>query len=342
MNPQIYIAKSSASMYKLTAFGSCLMEEFKKTGDPIFALTIPTKSVVIGRNQNCWKECKIENMKRDNIDLVRRYTGGGAVYVDPGNLLFTFVHDNKQSFSKNYDIVIDSISELTMEKAKIIGRNDICIGDKKISGSAFKQDGNVLLHHGTILVNSKNENLEKYLWPNKLKLQSKGISSNAKRVTNLSDLFPEITVEKLTRELVNSYGRVHNNWEPYFYSSLLDFDNDKEITNRFENYEKYLNQLTGHEFIYNSNPDFTHEIEGRADFGTFQLLLNVSNNKIVFVKYYSDGLDVDLNNKIGEHISKLIIGKEYNVDTFTVLSQMTNHKEIKHIFECVIYRIKSE
>jgi lipoate-protein ligase A len=137
------------------------------------------KTVVIGRFQNPWSECNTQKMEEDGIKLSRRHSGGGAVFHDLGNTNFTFL-SSKTSYSKdaNNKIILNALKEFNIE-AFTSGRNDILVatsdGDKKISGSAFKETKDRAFHHGTLLIDSDMTKLGLYLNPNIKKLQSKGL-----------------------------------------------------------------------------------------------------------------------------------------------------------------------
>jgi len=132
-----------------------------------------SETVVIGRSQNPWVECKIDKMEADDIFLARRQSGGGAVFHDLGNTNFTFLSP-KDSYDQdaNFTIIINALKKLGIE-ADLSGRNDMQVGDKKISGSAFKHAADRSFHHGTLLVNANMQKLGDYLNPHPLKLKAK-------------------------------------------------------------------------------------------------------------------------------------------------------------------------
>ncbi len=169
--------------------------------------------VFIGSNQNLWKECDTEKMKRDGVPPVRRDTGGGACYVDSGNRLFSFFDFNsKPHFKQNFPTLIDALNTLDLngQTAQMQGSNDIVIGSKKVSGSAFTFDGSVFRHHGTILINVDKARLSTYLTPSKMKLVSKGITSVSARISNLTDINTDITQESFDQALIQSFHRATN------------------------------------------------------------------------------------------------------------------------------------
>ena len=156
-------------------------------------------TVVIGRNQNAWKECKVESLEENGGHLARRLSGGGAVYHDLGNLNFTFlVSKENYSIDRQLEVIVKAVQKLGA-KAEKSGRNDILIDGKKFSGNAFYEQEQHCYHHGTLMMNVNKEMLSKYLTVSKEKLQSKGVDSVKSRVTNLVDYIPDLTLEALKK-----------------------------------------------------------------------------------------------------------------------------------------------
>lgn len=128
-------------------------------------------TVVAGRNQNVWKECLVSRLEQDNGHIVRRLSGGGAVYHDLGNLNFTFlVRKENYDVSKQLDVILKAVQKLGIAAEKS-GRNDILADGRKFSGNAFYEKGNYCYHHGTLMVNVNMEDLSKYLTVSKEKLR---------------------------------------------------------------------------------------------------------------------------------------------------------------------------
>jgi len=164
-----------------------------------------TDTVVIGRNQNPWKECNLSKMEKDSVYLARRESGGGAVFHDKGNTNFTFLSGIKNySVERNFRIITDALSGLGLD-AVISGRNDITAGGKKISGSAFKLTSDRAFHHGTLLISADLGRLSEYLSPSILKLKSKGIESARSRVANITDFIAGADHTAVSSALTKNY-----------------------------------------------------------------------------------------------------------------------------------------
>ena len=181
--------------------------------DTILFLWQNENTVVIGRNQNAWKECNISAMEQDGVKLARRITGGGAVFHDLGNLNFSFIASQQvYSLERQFGMIISALDSLGIG-ACLSGRNDILAEGFKISGNAFAHYRANSLHHGTLLVSADMSKLANYLTVSKDKLAAKGIASVRSRVANLCDFKPELTIPLLSMALArafeNDYGKAN-------------------------------------------------------------------------------------------------------------------------------------
>ena len=180
------------------AYFNLASEEYllKQTDGYYVYLWINEPAVIVGVNQNAINEVNLAYTEEKGIKVVRRLTGGGTVYHDQNNLCYTIIapfNSQEDNYKKFTGPVIEYLNSLGV-KAEFSGRNDITINGKKISGNAQTVYKNRIMHHGTILLNTDMSALEKAIKVNKLKVMSKGISSNRARVVNLLSL----TKDKLT------------------------------------------------------------------------------------------------------------------------------------------------
>lgn len=273
--------------------------------EKLLFLSSSHQGVFIGKNQNCWKECDMQKMDKDQIPLIRRDTGGGACFVDKGNRLFSFIEKNSNpQFKKYFPVVIDALNSLNLngQTAKMQGSNDIVIDGKKVSGSAFTFDGETFKHHGTILHSVVKGKLSEYLTPSKIKLQSKGINSVEARICNLIDINPAITQDDLDKALIKSYQG----------NQVVELNADN--INRFianpDLFAQILNKFQSDCYIYNSNPDFSHKMEHRFSFGIVEVQLSCTKNKIDDCQIFSDSLDL----RFIEQLKKCFDGKDYTFE----------------------------
>lgn len=166
-------------------------------------------TVVIGRNQNAWRECNVSRLEQDGASLARRLSGGGAVFHDLGNLNFTFLAQ-KPCFdiNKQLQVILLALKQWGLS-AEISGRNDITIAGKKFSGNAFYQSQTGCYHHGTLLVDVDFNKLQQYLQVSAEKLTAKGIASVQSRVINLSSLNSGLTTQNLQPALWQAFAAVY-------------------------------------------------------------------------------------------------------------------------------------
>ncbi len=264
--------------------------------------------VVIGRFQNPWKECNIEKMNDDEVVLMRRDTGGGAVFHDKQNLCFTFVGSTSEENyrAKNSMLVCTALATLGII-AEPSGRNDILVNGAKISGAAFREKDGKYIHHGTVLIGTDLTRLANYLNPDERKLSSKGISSVRSRVTNLRTIDPSITVEKVVDALFQTF---------CLEKKITDVEIQK-IDENFKDENKSLGlefeRLNSWDWRFGKSPSFTHLIEGRLEWGGIEINLVVKNAILEDFSVYSDALDVDFIKKL-ESVLETLKGKPYDVE----------------------------
>lgn len=206
MNPlkkSVYISNSFNPKENL-GFEDYLMSICKKD-EVIFYLWQNQKTVVIGQHQNPYKECNLVNLEQDGIHLVRRKSGGGAVFHDMGNLNFTFIaHPDNYDKNRHFQVILDGLKPWGIN-AEQTGRNDITVDGMKFSGNSFIIKRLIKLHHGTLLVDVNMQELGRYLTPPKIKLVAKGIDSVRSRVVNLKDLNPKLTIDELKKTLIEAF-----------------------------------------------------------------------------------------------------------------------------------------
>ena len=187
-----------------------------------FMLWRNDNAIIIGKYQNALAEINYEYVKENNIHVVRRLSGGGAVYHDLGNLNFSFTKNGKDMSLMDFEGYTRPIIEVLQElgvNAKFEGRNDIMIDGKKISGNAEHIYRNKILHHGTLLFSSTMKNVSEALKTHPLKFQDKAIKSVPKRVTNIADHLPiPITIEEFTQKIMDHVVKTFPNCRYYEFT----------------------------------------------------------------------------------------------------------------------------
>ena len=179
-------------------------------GELILYLWQNERTVVIGRNQNPWKECRTALLSEEGGHLARRLSGGGAVFHDLGNLNFTFLMP-----AQDYDLprqltVIQRACRSLGIPAERSGRNDLLADGRKFSGNAFYKHNGKAYHHGTLMVDVDLDRVQRYLSPSKAKLAAKGVESVRSRVVNLREFVPTLTVEQLADALIAALAEVYS------------------------------------------------------------------------------------------------------------------------------------
>ncbi len=293
---RVIISKEVSPYYNLS-----LEEELFRNIKPketILYLWQNENTVVIGRNQNPYKECNLDYMKEKNITLARRISGGGAVFHDLGNVNFTFITKEVDgNLDRQLKVIKDAVEGYGF-KVEFSGRNDLLSNNRKFSGHAFYcEDGNYF-HHGTLMIDVDITKLEKVLTPSKLKLKSKGIESVKSRVINLIELYNELTVENLMQSLVSSFKNIYGDFE------CIDIYNMNSYVPKL--YDKYSSKM----WNYGESPQYDIVLEEKIAIGNIDINLRVESGKIVEAKIFSDTLEyIDLKN-IEEKLIDVIFSRE--------------------------------
>ena len=179
-------------------------------GDLILYLWQNERTVVIGRNQNPWKECRTALLAEEGGRLARRLSGGGAVFHDLGNLNFTFLMAEADYDLPRQLTVLERACRSLGIPAQRSGRNDLLADGRKFSGNAFYKHNGRAYHHGTLMVDVDLEMVQRYLSPSKAKLAAKGVDSVRSRVVNLREFVPELTIEQLSDALTAALAEVYD------------------------------------------------------------------------------------------------------------------------------------
>ena len=250
------------------------------------------KTVVIGRNQNPWKECRGSQLEKDGGKLARRLSGGGAVFHDLGNLNFTFLVDRKlYNLEKQLSVILQAVKMQGIE-AKFSGRNDLVVNEKKFSGNAFYFTGKAAYHHGTILIDVDISDLLRYLQVSTEKIASKGIASVRARVVNLKELQHNMTIENMVHCLKQSFKDIYAEKGQDVLEEAYGEDNDNEDMAAL--YNKYASW----EWRYGDSPSFDVVFEHRFAWGGVETGLKYKNGIIQEAMIYSDAMNEALIRKI--------------------------------------------
>ena len=239
-------------------------------------------TVVIGRHQNAWKECRVKLLEDEGGVLARRSTGGGAVYHDLGNLNFSFVMPRSEDdLRRRLNVVRRAVAAFGIA-TEFTGRNDLVVsaGGGKFSGSAFRYTNDVALHHGTLMVDVALEKLGRYLAPDAGKLRAKGIDSVRARVCNLRQLCPALTIPALTEALERAFAAEYGPAEVLPIAKL-----DPERLARLER------EYDSWDFRLGKALPFDVTLERRFDWGGVTLEMKLRQGVVAEARAYSDAMD---------------------------------------------------
>ncbi len=275
------------------------------------------KTVVIGRNQNAWKECRREELEAAGGHLVRRLSGGGAVFHDLGNLNFTFItRKDNYDVTKQTEVILRAVNKLGVN-AERTGRNDITVDGRKFSGNAYYETGDFCYHHGTILLSVDKEEMARYLNVSREKLRSKSVDSVKSRVANLIEFVPDLTVRRMRDSLEESFGEVYGLPAGPFPPERLCEDEVRERTERFASWE----------WKYGRKIPFSDEAAARFTWGEAQVLVHVEEGSVQEGKIWSDALDTDFMKAAEDILTGMIWNRKAAEDRFAVLSCCTPVQE---------------
>lgn len=238
-------------------------------------------TVVIGRNQNAWRECRTEQMEADGVFLARRLSGGGAVFHDLGNLNFTFlVRKPGYDLDRQLGVIVEACRLLGIP-AERSGRNDVLTGGRKFSGNAFYEHQGRCYHHGTLLVDVDMTAMGRYLSPSKAKLEAKGVSSVRSRVVNLKELRPDLTIGEMAARMEEAFQSVYGMGAERLETSALDGTYVDALTEKNRSWD----------WLYGRDIPCELRCGKRFPWGEVELRLEVEAGTVRGVTVYTDAMD---------------------------------------------------
>lgn len=280
------------------------MEEYllKNSTEDLFILWRNKPSVIVGKNQNTLSEINLEYVKENSIPVVRRQSGGGAVFHDLGNINFTFITNNNNSFSdfkKFTQPIIDLLKTMGLD-ATFSGRNDLLIDGKKFSGNAQYNYRNKVMHHGTLLFSSQITDLSNALKVKSIKFEGKGIKSVKSRVTNISEhLDTKMSVLEF-KDLIMNYMASIDSDNKLYTLSKEDIDGIEKLV------EKKYNTW---EWNFGNSPKYSFSNELKYPGGNVEFNLEINKGVISKIKFFGD-----------------FFGKE-DIENLEILLSGVKHKE---------------
>ena len=288
MTERIFIYKScDTDPYRNIATEKYLLENVGP-GQCVLYLWQNKNTVVIGRNQNPWAECRTSLLEQEDGKLARRLSGGGAVYHDLGNLNFTFLlPEEDYDLDKQLQVIQTACASLGID-AQRSGRNDLLVDGYKFSGNAFYHSKGKAYHHGTLLVNADMDMLSRYLTPSKAKLESKGVSSVRSRVANLRQFAPCLDCSKMGQAMAEAFAQVYSLTPETLTLSPA----------ALQRIESSAAELGSWQWLYGPRLSFSFSCSDRFDWGSIEIQLQVESGRILQTHVYSDSMDWTLSEAV--------------------------------------------
>ncbi|PID93360.1 MAG: lipoate--protein ligase [Bacteroidetes bacterium] len=275
----------------------------KNFQENIFLLYINDPTIIVGKHQNTLAEINTAYVQQQGIHVVRRLSGGGAVFHDHGNLNFCFITnqegDQKVDFRKYTQPIIEVLQHLGIN-ATFQGRNDLTIDGKKFSGNASHVYKNRVLHHGTILFDAKMDQLAKALKTDPLKFSDKAVKSVRSRVTNIVEhLKAPLTIEELEQLIINHINTLYPEATPYSFSKKDKQEIEILVKEKFDTWD----------WNYGYSPQYTFEKSIKTTGGKIEFHLEIKEGIIAQIKIFGDFFA----QKPTEEIERLLTGSPHDL-----------------------------
>ena len=327
-----YIVNKSHNPFYNIALEAYAFRELRDE-DELFILWINEPTIVIGKHQNAIEEINKAYTDEHGIHVVRRLSGGGAVYHDLNNLNYTIISNKAEEGAFDFKTfsqpVIESLADLGVT-ATFTGRNDLEINGKKFCGNAQAYYKGRMMHHGCLLFDVDMTVLGNALQVSKDKIESKGVKSVRARVTNILDELPEkMTVEAFSEQLLNKIKEQYPDMTEYVLSEA-DLENIQNLAD---------NQFATWDWTYGKSPDYTIKRSVRYPAGKLTSYVKVEKSVITGLKIYGDFFGIKNVSDIEEELIGIryeyqdILDKLQTIDTTPYFTNITPQEIAKAVVE---------
>ena len=324
MKTHIYLSESFDPRFNL-ALEDLFFDNVSESEEPTVILYIwqNANTVVIGKSQNAWRECRVGALEADGGIVVRRTSGGGAVYHDLGNLCYTFIASAQYyDLERQLKVILSAVKAEGID-AVFSGRNDIVTVDgRKFSGNAFRFTNRAGLMHGTLMIDTDAEKMSRYLNISPAKIRSKGVASVRSRVVNLIELSPGISIGSMKTHLIEAfigeYGAPEDaplsispvNTEVELDGSAFTLTSLSAPLPGSDNYYERFQRFSSWEWRLGETMPFDVNLEEKFAWGLVNMGLTVKNGIVDAARIETDAMDAEL----GEVLTAAVKGTRLSYD----------------------------
>ncbi len=299
----MYIVKQESNdPYFNLAVEEYLLDHFD---EEIIMLWRNDHTVVVGKNQNTIEEINQKYVEEHGIKVVRRLTGGGAVFHDMGNVNYSIIQKYDDALFSNYEYFTKTIRDFLQSlgvDARLSGRNDLLIDGRKFSGNAQCVRNGKVMHHGTLMFRSQVKDISGALTPNKQKIESKGIKSVKSHVTNISShMETDMSVDDFFQKLYDYYLDLSDDAKPYAFTEADRAAIQKLADDKYSTWE----------WIYGKSPSYSWSGSRKYDFGLVDVRMNIENGIIRDMGIFGDFFGI----KNIETVEELLTGSPHRYES---------------------------
>eukprot|EP00042_Codosiga_hollandica_P002073 m.11359 g.11359 ORF g.11359 m.11359 type:complete len:377 (-) comp15407_c0_seq1:239-1369(-) len=243
-----------------------------------------TRAVVIGRNQNVWRECNLQAMKTQHVVLARRRSGGGAVYHDMGNVNISFLTSRGRHVPKdNSAVIAAALKNDWRVDARVSPRNDLFVGDFKISGSAYKLDSKMAYHHCTLLLHADLPGLYEFLNVRRnAHIDCRGVDSVRSTVTNVRNFNGDVSFEGVCDSIAAAWQKAHGPSAAVSHHTVNPLD-----STRFPGLDMRIAEFQSWDWRYGQSPSFSLTISNQLPGGNLNAQIELRRCAIESITLHS-------------------------------------------------------